>query len=327
MRILPFTIQKLARIEKRTRKGEKVSDSKIMYKDKEYSMNLLLQQNLAILGKKILDDWDWLLLVTGSGKVRVGKSVLGLQVACYWANMHNTEFTVENNIVFNSEELINKAKKLKPYSVIVYDEAREGLEARKSAERLSRNLLDFFAECGQLNLFIIIIMPDFFELKKNIAITRSVALINVYCGEGFKRGFFSFYNDKSKKLLYLKGKIFLNYLAQPPDFRGTFRNFYPVSEKEYRDKKRESLGGSKREYRTEKQIIMEREEEIINNGVKIGLSYETIGALFGVGRGAISERLRRQRSAHKQEEYNDSILRSGIGDLEVEMHTPEYEKT
>jgi hypothetical protein len=92
------------------------------------------------------------------------------------------------------------------------------------------------------------VMPEFFDLPKGIAITRSIFLIDVgYSAskEGmFKRGSFRFYSRRHKKLLYMKGKKELNYNSHPYNFMGEFRNFYPIDEEEYRKSKIEALGGS-----------------------------------------------------------------------------------
>ena len=50
---------------------------------------------------------------------------------------------------------------------------------------------------------MILILPDFFELPLNIAITRSNALLDVTYRQGFERGTFKFYGWDKKKLLYL----------------------------------------------------------------------------------------------------------------------------
>ena len=45
---------------------------------------------------------------------------------------------------------------------------------------MQQDLLDFFAECGQLNQVFVIVAPDFFKLSEEIAVARSEYLINVY---------------------------------------------------------------------------------------------------------------------------------------------------
>src|SRR3990167_5083279 len=212
-----------------------------------------LQEYLDILATKVAYDFDWVILVSGRGMVRVGKSVLGgHQVGCYLTHkvneLHGTKNTfTQDNFVFRGDELIKIAKTMPPYSVIVYDEAGSDLMARKTMHSTTQALLDFFREAGQLNLFLICILPDFFELPKHIALTRSVCLIDVDFREKFNRGKFRFYGRKNKKFLYLKGKKYLDYDSQGPDFQGSFVNFFTVDREAYKQKKMDALMGREKQ--------------------------------------------------------------------------------
>lgn len=165
-------------------------------------------------------------------------------------NMHGIKvpFNIKENIVFTWNKLIdqghNLSKKSK-YCALSYDEAGETMEGTKSATKELRAVRDYLRECGQYNFLNLLVMPEFFDLPKGIAITRSIFLIDVYYvsdGEGiFQRGYFKFYSRKNKKHLYLKGKKDLNYNAHVFNFDGRFYNFYPVDEQEYRNLKAEAL--------------------------------------------------------------------------------------
>ena len=113
--------------------------------DKQYWMDAQLANNLNTVIYNLPHDWDFVCIMTGNGMVRVGKSVLAQQVGYYVAHHLGTSFTVDN-IVFSGDELIGTAHKLKPNSVIVYDEARAELDVAKTMERVSKILRDFFAE-------------------------------------------------------------------------------------------------------------------------------------------------------------------------------------
>lgn len=213
-----------------------------------YYIDGYLKENLDIMVKHIKHDWDFVLLVSGSGKVRVGKSVMALQVGHYLTNKVNEKYKKDykfglDNVCLSAEELFKKSKELsdKPYSVVIYDEAAQDLMGTKILYKITQTLMDFFRECGQLNLFVIIVVPDFFDLPKTIALTRSIALIDVYYTGEFERGYFNFYNESRKKNLWLYGKKYLNYFVEKPSFFGRFTNFYPIDEQEYRIKKATAL--------------------------------------------------------------------------------------
>ena len=212
-----------------------------------------LKQILNSIVYNVPNDWDSVILISGSGMVRVGKSILGQQIGYYMANKLGTKFDI-NNIVFSGSELIKKSKDFPKYSVFVYDEARGELDTKKVMEEITRTLLDFFSECGMYNHVVILILPDFFELPKGIAINRSELLLNVYRdrankkdkeGEdviAFERGFFHGYHRQNKKKLYIIGKKnFNDYDIVKRDFLGRFLNIYTVDKEEYLAKKLQYL--------------------------------------------------------------------------------------
>lgn len=213
-----------------------------------------LKQQLDLLVKNIVRDWDFTIVITGGGEVRVGKSVLGLQIMAYWTHqiekVHGIKvpFNAKTNIVFQWNKLIEMGNSLgekSKYCALSYDEAGETMEGSKSATRELRAVRDYLRECGQYNFLNLLILPEFFDLPKGIAITRSIFLLDVSYAANehgiFERGHFKFYSRRNKKQLYIKGKKELNYNAHPYNFSGRFFNFYPINEQEYRDSKREAL--------------------------------------------------------------------------------------
>ena len=110
-----------------------------------------LRYQLDSLIYNISSDWDFVIVITGDGMVRTGKSVLGLNVAAYMADKLNTPFDVKNNVHYDSVDMMNIAQESVPNSVYLYDEARRGLATTKRFSQLYERMVDFFNECGQLN--------------------------------------------------------------------------------------------------------------------------------------------------------------------------------
>ena len=263
-----------------------------------FYMDGYLKDNMDILVDSIVNDFDFVILVSGNGGVRMGKSVLGgMQIGYYLNSQVKEKHGIDNpftldNFVFRGEELIKVAKTLPPYSVIVYDEAGSDLVGRKTMHTTTQALLDFFREVGQLNLFLICILPDFFDLAKSIALTRSICLIDVDFRERFNRGKFSFYSKKSKKYLYLKGKRWLDYDAQSADFEGIFVDFYTLDEKRYRELKRMALEGRERDAANK---VSDKQKRLSNHRTELirwlnekGESQENIAEKLGVSQAEIS---------------------------------------
>jgi len=257
-----------------------------------------LKQQLDVLINNITDDWDFTILITGSGQVRVGKSVLAMQIGAYWAYEvqrlfgKKTIFNVNPNFVFDGKKLIEKGNYLGinyPYNVLVFDEAGADLEGRKAIQSITQDVLDFYRECGQYNLMNILVIPEYFDLPRGIAMSRSIFLIDVrYTAtkEGkFKRGYFFFYNRKRKKRLYLRGKKELNYNAEPYSFRGRFYPFYPIDEAEYRLEKQHALSTreNKRRNKFQKQrdaawFILTTEFKV--NQIELGKRMEQLTGIY-----------------------------------------------
>jgi len=219
-----------------------------------FPMNRLLKMQLDYMIQNVTDDWDFTLLICGEGEVRIGKSTLAQQIVTYWtwSLMHLLKIklphSVKENMAFNGVDLIKNGNKLgrnHPYSGLIFDEAGADLEGIKAMKQTTQAVKDYLRECGQYNMLNVIVLPEFFDLPKSIAMNRSIAMINVYwCADNdgsFRRGYFKFYNKPDKKHLYLLGKRDLNYNAWGETFLGQFPKFYTFDEKEYKKAKREAL--------------------------------------------------------------------------------------
>lgn len=238
---------------------------KFTFLGNEYYIDGYLALQLDSIIYNIDKDWDFVILVTGDRTVRVGKSVKAMTICAYLSmgllklKLVTIPFSL-NDVYFTNQEMMEAAYNKPKYSINMYDEGREGLAADKAMLQMQKDLLDFFAECGQLNHIFVIVLPDFFGMKEDIAVARSECLINVYRNEKkllrdiykegtkrpivkFERGFFEFYSRKKKKLLYDKAKSTKrkSYFLVNRDFMGRFTNQYVINEAQYREAKRNSL--------------------------------------------------------------------------------------
>lgn len=273
-----------------------------------FRMNAMLKRQLDILLKNIKDDWDFTIIITGGGEVRVGKSVLAMQIAAYWSYQIEKVYgikvplDVKTNFVLDGKKLIemgNKIGKNHPYSCLIFDEAGADLEGRKTMQLATQDVLDYYRECGQYNMLNVLVLPEYFDLPKGIAVSRSICLIDVYYSVDeelkFRRGYFNFYSRRAKKKLYKEGKRELDYQAAKYDFNGTFPNFFPVNEKEYRSLKQEAL--SKREGKRRNKFQTQRDacwyllhKEFGLTQVDLGKRMEQLTGIYVAG-GVISDAL------------------------------------
>lgn len=186
--------------------------------------------------KIIKADWDMVFVYDGFEGT--GKSVKAMQDAFYC----DPTLTIDR-ITFNPEDFKAAIEQAKPYQAVVLDEAYGGLSSRGAMGSINKSIVQMLTVIREKNLFIFIVLPTFFDLDKYVALWRSRALIHVYTGKNFERGFFEFYNKDRKKNLYVLGKKLYDYSHQKPNYRGSFTNTYVVDEELYRTKKRETSMG------------------------------------------------------------------------------------
>ena len=202
--------------------------------------------------------WNANIIITGDRISGTGKSTLTEIMAAYCAFRLQREYGIED-IYFDSYEMIKAAIKKGKWGLNHYDEARRGLVTNKRMTRIQEDLLDYYAECRQLNQINFIVLPDFFKLNEEIAVAQSEFLINVVRERkeiitdivtgskepivAWGRGTFHFYRRETKRILY---DIYSNtrrkdYWAIEPDFSGSFELMPILDDAAYEDKKLKAL--------------------------------------------------------------------------------------
>jgi len=194
-----------------------------------YYIDGYLQGNLDHVFKQVTKkDYDGFILMTG--REGFGKSTLAMQIACYL----DKDFSVDK-VVFTANQFQQATEQAKRFSCIVFDETMGFLGSRGATSKFNRMLIKIMSEMRSKNLFIILCIPNFFEMDKYPAIHRSTGLIHIN-----KRGSFGSYDYKKKKNLYLQGKKFYEYKVAP-SFIGRFMSYFPIDKVAYEKKKQEAI--------------------------------------------------------------------------------------
>lgn len=201
----------------------------VLVTDKQFYMSNLLKQNLDFAKQAVEKDDDFVILI--DGRERAGKSVLAQQIAYYL----DPNFNVDN-ICFRVDDWQERVRNAEKYSCIVWDEAFRGLSKRQALSTINRKVVQTMMEMGQNNLYIILVLPTFFEIDKYVALHRCKCLVHVHRDRNYRRGFYKFYNFNKMKTMYILGKKEYKY-CQKCDFPDTFTNAYTVDEDAYREKK------------------------------------------------------------------------------------------
>lgn len=252
-----------------------------------FYMDKFLKQNLDGIPGYLNKAWDVVGIVSGHGKVRIGKSTLASQVAFFVAwrlaggeVLTNEKgqvtsikkpdkpvrFTRKENVVFSAESLQETATKLyEKYGknqVILYDEGKQGLDSSRAMESINKGMEDFFQECGFMGHVIIIVLPNFFKLHEDYAVARSLFLIDVFADKNFRRGYFNFYNERQKEYLYYFGKkrigVTAKYMSASESFWGRFTPWLPFDKDEYENAKKEAME-KKRLSKMDRKIRLQRD--------------------------------------------------------------------
>lgn len=173
------------------------------------------------------------------GREGTGKSAFGFQLAMALDKDFNL-----NKICFNSDQFIKtiKSPERKKGDCIVLDEAFSAASARASLSAVNKAMIAVATEMRQLNLYVIIILPTFFDLDRYFAIWRCDSLFHVYKDKAGNRGRYIIFPFHKKKQLYLKGKKGYYYgCVKSPYPACRFNKGYVVDELEYRKRKAEAF--------------------------------------------------------------------------------------
>jgi len=300
-----------------------------------YYMNPALHSNLKFMKDLILGDkvnkkkpQDWDMVICLDGREGAGKSVLAQQIAYFL----NPNFSLDN-ICFNSFEFKKKILTANKFDVIIYDEAFSGLNARQSMGAINRSVVSMLTEIRQKNLFVLILVPSFFDLDKYVALWRSFALIHVYTGNNLKRGFFCFYNYKKKKMLYLIGKKLYQYNKVTPVFRGEYPNVYTVDEEAYREKKMKKLGIEEKRLEIASKYKLQRDTLLLwaYKNRKLNMSYRMLGEIVGslmdkpLGGHAVAAAINElQKQIQEKEQLKREIISIKVDEHKEVEEFPEY---
>ncbi len=208
----------------------------MMEKKEEYPIDNIIKPELKKIKIAVTKkDRDYVMVI--DGEEGSGKSVLAMQIA----KALDPKFNLDN-ICFNADQFIERLKHSPKHSCIVLDEAYNSANSRATLTEVNRSLVGVATEMRQRNLYVIIVLPSFFDLDKYFALWRCRCLMHVYFARDGSRGRYILFPKTKKKYLYLTGKKFYDYSKPKSPFPPCrFSHYYPVDEMEYRKKKEEAF--------------------------------------------------------------------------------------
>ena len=189
----------------------------------------LQRSKVAVLTK----GWDYVCIV--SGLPGVGKSTFAQSIAKFFDSKFES-----CQICFTAKEFREKTALGKKGQAFILDESFADLNTSLSKDPEFIATINHLQLIRQKNLFLILVLPDFFSLSKNIAIFRANHLFVPY-SEDYSHGDVAVFDREAKRELYIKGKQFLNYQAYPPNFRCDYQKSWFVDEQDYLKRKEQHL--------------------------------------------------------------------------------------
>ncbi len=191
----------------------------------------ILRENLDQIKDIVNKDWDFAYIV--DGEEGVGKSTFAQQVCKYLDPTFNLD-----RVVFSAREFIESADKVKEQGkAIMWDEAIEGGASSESLTKLSVILKKYFMKMRYKRMFVVLVIPTFFELNKYLAIHRTRGLFHCYAKSFNDRGKWGYYHKHQKQLLYLLGKKTYDYNKVRYNMYGEFNDRWWIDYKPYLAKK------------------------------------------------------------------------------------------
>ena len=186
--------------------------------------------------KKVVQtkDFDFVSIVCGIPGV--GKSNFSITLAKFF----DPDFNIDK-ICFTADDFISVTNDCPKHSAVILDESFASLNTKVGMSSDFLRIINHLQLIRQKNLFIILCLPNFFDLHKGISLYRSSWLFVVYSEEFGKRGTFTCYDRNAKRILFVKGSKYMDYSCVDPNFRGRFTRQKAIDDVEYERRKREHL--------------------------------------------------------------------------------------
>lgn len=232
----------------------------------KWSIDKVLAHKLKLIAKsRLRRNRDFVLLV--DGVPGIGKSTFAAQIA----KIVDPSFDV-HNMHYDGDDFIKAAVDSPKYKAIIYDEAYRDWSNLRVLSSISHRLNAMLMEIRQNNLFIIIILPSWFDLNKTMAIFRSDAMIHCYERPNGARAF-NYYTREAKKYMYIRGKKFYNYKYGNPIIKSTFSDYMPINMEGYLKKKKAMMERLKQE-QIKPLGKLDKKRELARNGLAYLLKHE-----------------------------------------------------
>lgn len=237
--------------------------------DRLYYIDVFHKSNLDILKQAVDANWDgWMIYDGGEGVGKTTSAAADAYYLGYNPKSNKSNFNIDS-IVWTSEQFIAAVNRASVGDVILWDEFVLGGLSTEAMTEMQNTLIKFSTTIRKKRLYILLLIPYIFMLRKYFALGRPRALIHVITPDGIARGKFKFYDKEQLRILYQKGK---NDWSYPTEY--AFIGDYYI-------KGLSELGIDQEEYerRKDKAISMITQTKESKNDIKVE-KYRSMCVLF-----------------------------------------------
>lgn len=270
---------------------------------KAYALDGYIYESFS-MAKTIMQKKDVDLPILVTGYPGTGKSTLIMQIATFLDPTFN-----ETRMCQTVEDFIEQIKNSTKRQAIVLDESYAGLNASEVRREVGRAFLNLLNIVRQKNLYIFIILPNFFDMAKQVAVFRTRWLIHCY-DKGFGDiGYFCLFDRNTKHNLYIKGKKFEDYNCVKADFFGRFSAFIPtqINYDKYLSMKLEGLNKVGEVRKSINKFELQRDKLILYMHKILNVPRKEICQLLGVNQEFVYEIIQKYKPKENEEKQKEMV--------------------
>lgn len=251
----------------------------ITYNQNSFHMDNTLHRELKKMKDQVLihNDMGVILL---DGRPGSGKSTLAAQIACF---LTEGKFNIDYEC-FNQKQTFNVMKKMVAGDCCIIDESFDVINKRTAQTSANMLTINMLQQMRSRKVFILILLPSFYDLDKNVSLWLASALLHCYRSPEplGKRGQYVAYNIEGIQRLWLYGRQSYSYSLKitQPNFRARFPKHFPIDPIKYEQKKRKSLTEKPKEATEESKYYQQRNilmKELKDKGVSVSDISKKVG--------------------------------------------------
>lgn len=244
----------------------------------------LLKKSLDIAKERVIKrNWDYVCVISGipgSGKSTFARTIA--RYCCPWFDL--------SYVAFTDDEFIEITSNAPDFSAVILDESFQSLNSKVIWTPEFLRIVNHIQIIRQKHLFIILCLPNFFDLSKGMAIFRASHLFVTYATEKGRRGRFLGFGRDAKRKLYIKGSKFMDYDCVRANITGKYTlNKNILSENLYEERKIQHLLEEQKKILRKKTKKTDRDELICKLRYEEGWKRKRLAEFVGLDETSISK--------------------------------------